>query len=216
MSILARIGLGLLSGFKWLVSLITALIRWAVENPGSALFCLLVAVTVWTWLCIIPSKNHEIVVQSDAKTILAKRYQDEVTAHNATIIGYIAATRTAEELDKQNIARVEREVAAVAEKEREKYEIRMASYAGRADRLQQRIEQLQTSSLNSGGRADAAMSGHTDATCRAFGAADCQDLAARITDAQRSIDKLIGLQAFYAGTALIDVNGIKMNGAPDD
>lgn len=216
MSILARMVFGLLSGFKWLANLIAECFRWAVKNPGSALFCVLVAVTVWTWLFIIPSKNHEIEVQSGAKTILAKRYQDEVSAHNATIIGYIVATRAAEELDKQNIARVEREAASVAEKEREKYEIRMDSYAGRADRLQQRIEQLQTTSLNNGSGAGATMSGYPDATCRAFGAADCQELAARITDAQRSIDKLIGLQAFYAGTALIDVNGIEMNGAPDD
>ncbi|MEW4466310.1 hypothetical protein AB1K62_00580 [Parasphingorhabdus sp. JC815] len=206
MSLLANMAFGLLSGFKWLANLLAKLFRWAVKNPGNALFCVLVAVTIWTWLCIIPSKNHEIAVQSGAKTILAKRYQDEVTAHNATIIGYIAATRAAEELDRQNINRVEREAAVVAEKEREKYEIRMASYAGRADRLQQRIEQLQTTGLNSGSSTDAAMSGHPDATCRAFGAADCQDLTARITDAQRSIDKLLGLQAFYAGTVLIDVN----------
>ena len=60
--------------------------------------------------------------------------------------------------------------------------------------------------IGDGGGGNAAVPGDNDATCRALGAADCADLAARMTDAQASIDRLVALQAWAREVSAIEVD----------
>ncbi len=129
---------------------------------------------------------------------------DERSAHDQTKRNVAQGRKAAAELDRQNAARVAAEAAAINERLTHELETRTRTYADRADRLR---AQLATLEAAAGGSGAATVPGDPDATCRAFGAADCEDLAARMIDGQASIDKLIALQAWAKGVAAIDVNG---------
>lgn len=136
---------------------------------------------------------------ADANGIIAK----ERAAHLATIENVRKGREAARELDRQNAARVKAEAAAINERITDELEATVSTYAARNDRLRGRLAALETAA---GGGGTAAVPGYSDATCRAFGAADCDDLAARMTDAQGSIDRLIALQDWASGVAGIEVN----------
>ena len=128
---------------------------------------------------------------------------DERAAHLATIENVRAGREAARELDRQNAARVAAEAAAINERITDELETRTRTYADRSARLLAKVRALEAAA---GGGGTAPMPGNPDATCRAFGAADCDELAARMTDAQASIDRLISLQAWARDVAAIDVN----------
>jgi hypothetical protein len=128
---------------------------------------------------------------------------DEREAHDQTIRNVEQGRKAAAELDRKNVARVAAEAAAINERLTDELETRTRTYAARADRLRARLAALEAAAVGGG---TAPVPGDPDATCRAFGAADCADLVARMTDAQRSIDKLIPLQAWATGVTAIDVN----------
>lgn len=137
---------------------------------------------------------------TDANGIVA----DERAAHLATIENVRLGREAARELDRQNAERVRAQAAAINERTVRELETRTRTYAARANRLRARLATLEAAAGGGGG---ADLPGDPDTTCRAFGAADCDDLAARLTDAQGSIDRLIALQAWAREVAAIDVNG---------
>jgi hypothetical protein len=137
---------------------------------------------------------------ADANGIIAK----ERAAHLATIENVRKGREAARELDRQNAERVKAQAAAINERTIRELEARTRTYADRADRLRAQLAALET---GDGGGGTAPVPGNPDATCRAFGAADCADLVARMTDGQASIDRLIALQAWAREVAAINVNG---------
>lgn len=132
------------------------------------------------------------------------RIADERAAHDETVRNVEIGRKAAAELDRQNAARVAAEAAAINERITDELETRTRTYAARADRLRAQLAALEA---GGGGGGSAPVPGDPEATCRAFGAADCADLVARMTDAQGSIDKLIALQAWSKGVTEIDTNG---------
>ncbi|MGQ2942941.1 MAG: hypothetical protein ACT6Q7_02950 [Blastomonas fulva] len=136
----------------------------------------------------------------EANEMIAK----ERAAHLATIESVRKGREAARELDRQNAERVKAQAAAINERTIRELETRTRTYADRADRLRAQLSAL---GAGGGGGGTAPVPGDPDATCRALGAADCADLVARMTDAQGSIDKLLGLQAWASGVAAIDTNG---------
>jgi hypothetical protein len=129
---------------------------------------------------------------------------EERLAHEQTVENIMKGREAARALDEQNAARVAAEAAAINERTIRDLETRTRTYADRADRLRARLAALEA---GDGGGGNAAVPGDPDATCRAFGAADCEDLATRMSDGQSSIDKLIALQAWATGLTAINVNG---------
>lgn len=129
---------------------------------------------------------------------------DERAAHDQTKRNVAQGRKAAAELDRQNAARVAAEAAAINERLTHELETRTRTYADRSARLLAQIGALEAAA---GGSGAAAVPGDPDATCRAFGASDCEDLAARMIDGQASIDKLIALQAWAAGVTAINTNG---------
>lgn len=140
---------------------------------------------------------------SDANGTIA----EERRAHEQTVENIMKGREAARALDEQNAARVAAEAAAINERTIRELETRTRTYAARADRLRARLATLE---VGVGGGGNSAVPGDPDATCRAFGAADCADLVARMTDGQASIDRLIALQAWAR-----EVSAIGTNGAPE-
>lgn len=127
----------------------------------------------------------------------------ERRAHEQSIEAMRRGRDAARRLDEQNAARVAAEAAAINERTVHELEARTRTYAARADRLRARLAAL---GAGDGGGGSAPVPGDPDATCRALGAADCADLAARMTDAQASIDRLIALQAWARDVSAIEVD----------
>jgi hypothetical protein len=132
---------------------------------------------------------------------------EERIAHAATIENVRRGQEMARELDRRNVERAA--AAKLAANERALHDLQnryRASTAG-ADRLRARLAALEAPA---GGGGTEAVPGVSEATCRAFGAADCDQLAARMIDGQASIDKLIALQAWAR-----EVSAIEVGGGPD-
>lgn len=129
---------------------------------------------------------------------------EERAAHDKTVENIMKGREAARALDEKNAARVAAEAAAINERLTHELETRTRTYAARADRLRARLATLEA---GDGGGGAAPVPGDPDATCRAFGAADCADLVARMTDGQASIDRLVALQAWAREVGAIDVNG---------
>lgn len=129
---------------------------------------------------------------------------DERAAHDQTKRNVAQGRKAAAELDRQNAARVAAEAAAINERLTHELETRTRTYADRSARLRAQLAALEAAA---GGGGAAPVPSDPNATCRAFGAADCEDLAARMIDGQASIDKLIALQAWVTGVTAIDTNG---------
>lgn len=193
------------SGSLWLLGRIGKLFRGALSiirgYPWqSAVIALLLALLVmfWQW-----GKDHADLTEklAEANGLIV----EERAAHLATIENVRIGREAAAELDRQNAARVAAQAAAINERITDELEATVSSYAARNDRLLGRIRSLEAAS-GGGGATD--MPGDPKATCRAFGAADCDDLAARMTDAQASIDRLIALQDWVRGVTGIEVNGV--------
>lgn len=126
--------------------------------------------------------------------------------HEQTVENVRKGREAARELDRQNAARVASEAAAINERTVNALQARTRTYADRSARLLAQVRALEAAASGSGA---APVPGDPDTTCRAFGAADCDQLAARMIDGQASIDKLIALQAWAAGVAAIDANGAR-------
>lgn len=194
---ISTIALSLLGGLGKLLRGALSLIR---DYPWqAAVIGLLLALTVmfWQW-----GKDHAALTEEIAE--VNGLIVEERAAHLATIDNVRLGREAARELDRQNAERVKAEAAAINERITDELEATVSTYAARNDRLRGRLAALEATA-GSGGTTD--LPGDPDATCRAFGAADCADLAARMTDAQGSIDRLIALQDWARGVAGIEVNG---------
>ena len=194
----------LLGGLKGIGGLFASLFRWIGNNPLQAIGAALLCILVWLLAFTIPALRSDLSASKQDTVAWKGRYAEEVEAHNSTIKGYIEKAELARQLDKANAARVKREGDVIAQSERDKNEIRIANLDARAERVREKLRAAQGDSIS--GRAED-LSELSEATCRAFGAASCEEHITALKDAQRSIDKLIGLQSFFAAVAGIDVNG---------
>ncbi len=188
----------LLGGFRKLLRGLLGLIRdypWQVITFGLVLAVVLVS---RQWAIDHRDLTDEL---SEERALVAEIRK----AHAQTVENVRKGREAARELDRQNAARVAAEAAAINERLTHELETRTRTYAARADRLR---AQLATLEAGGGGGGTAPVSGDPDVTCRAFGAADCEDLAARMIDGQASIDKLIALQAWAQQIAAIGVNEV--------
>jgi len=195
--------LALLKFGKWIGKLAGAFFSWVLnlirEYPWqAAVIGLAIALLLMfrAWGIDHRSLTDEL---AEANGIIA----EERAAHLATIENVRKGREAARELDRQNAERVKAEAAAINERTIRELETRTRTYAARADRLRAQLATLET---GDGGGAAAVLPGDPDATCRALGAADCEDLVARMIDAQGSIDRLIALQAWASGVSAIDAN----------
>lgn len=194
---ISTIALSLLGGLGKLLRGALGLIR---DYPWQAAVIGLVlglVVMFWQW-----GKDHAALTEEIAE--VNRLIVEERAAHLATIENVRLGREAARELDRQNAERVKAEAAAINERITDELEATVSTYVARNDRLRGRLAALEATAGGGGG---ADMPGHPGATCRAFGAADCADLAARMTDAQGSIDRLIALQDWARGVAGIEVNG---------
>ncbi|MFN3475328.1 MAG: hypothetical protein ACK4ZW_14900 [Blastomonas sp.] len=198
-----EIALALLKFGKWIGNLVKAVFAWMLglirDYPWQAAviglaLALLLVFRQWG------IDHRDLTDQIAAANGLIA---EEREAHDQTIRNVEQGRKAAAELDRKNAERAKAQAAAVNERTIHELEARTRTYADRADRLRDRIATLEAAASGSG---TAPVPGDPDATCRAFGAADCDELAARMIDAQGSIDKLIALQAWAKGVAAIDVN----------
>ncbi len=128
---------------------------------------------------------------------------EERMAHAATIENVRRGQEMARELDRRNVERAAAAKLAANERALDDLQNRYRASAAGADRLRGRLAALEAAP---GGGDAAAVSDVSAATCRAFGAADCEDLAARMIDGQASIDRLVALQAWAREVSAIEVN----------
>lgn len=167
----------------------------------SAVIALLVAIfLLWrAW-----TADHDRLVDKigAAKDLI----KEERAAHDQTIRNVEQGRKAAAELDRKNAERVAAEAASINERISDELEATVRTYADRERRLLNRIA---AAAVDHRGGAGTPVPSDPDTTCRAFGAADCPDLATRIADAQASIDRLIALQAWAASVSAIDSNEVK-------
>ena len=184
---------GLGKALRWLLGL-------ARDYPWQTAVIVLAGALVWTFRSWGIDHRDLTDQLADANGTIA----EERAAHDQTIRNVEMGRKAAAELDRKNAARVAAEAAAINERLTHELETRTHTYAARADRLRARLAALEA---GDGGGGNAPVPGDPDATCRAFGAADCADLVARMTDGQASIDRLVALQAWARGVGAIEVNG---------
>jgi hypothetical protein len=187
----------LLGGLGKLLRAALGLIR---DYPWQAITLGLVLALLWTFRSWGIDHRDLTDQLSDANGMIA----EERLAHEQTVENIMKGREAARALDEQNAARVAAEAAAINERTIRDLETRTRTYAARADRLRARLATLEA---GDGGGGNAAVPGDPDATCRALGAADCADLAARMTDGQASIDRLVALQAWAREVSAIEVSG---------
>jgi hypothetical protein len=163
----------------------------------SAVIALLVAIfLLWrAW-----SADHDRLI--DQVGAANKLIKEERAAHDQTIRNVEQGRKAAAELDRKNAERVTAEAAAINERISDELEATVRTYADRERRL---LARLAAPTVDHRGGASTPVPSDPDATCRAFGAADCPDLAARIADGQASIDRLIALQAWATAVSAIDI-----------
>lgn len=178
---------------RWLLGL-------ARDYPWQAAVIALTCALLWTFRSWGIDHRDLADQLAEANGLIA----DERAAHDQTIRNVEMGRKAAAELDRKNAARVAAQADAINERLTHELEARTRTYAARADRLRARLAAL---GAGDGGGGNAPVPSDPDATCRALGAADCADLAARMTDAQASIDRLVALQAWAREVGAIEVNG---------
>jgi hypothetical protein len=192
-----QVGFWLLVGLGKLLRAALGLIR---DYPWQAAVIVLALALLWTFRSW-GIDHRELTDQiGEANALIAK----ERMAHAATIENVRRGQEMARELDRRNVERAAAAKLAANERALHDLQNRYRASAAGADRLRARLAALEASA---GGGDAAAVSDVSAATCRAFGAADCEDLAARMIDGQASIDRLIALQAWARDVSAIDVNG---------
>jgi hypothetical protein len=189
--------LWLLGGLGKLLRKALGLIR---DYPWQAIVLALCFALFWTFRSWGIDHRNLTDDLADANGTIA----EQRLAHAATIENVRRGQEMARELDRRNVERAA--AAKLAANERALHDLQnryRASTAG-ADRLRARLAALEAPA---GGGDSAPVPVLPDATCRAFGAASCDELAARMIDGQASIDKLIALQAWAREVSAIEVGG---------
>lgn len=85
-------------------------------------------------------QTHKTHVAQKAAASWEKKYEDEHTARQLTILNYRVAAQQAEAADKANVARVAAQQRAINERTSSEYEARLADARARADRLRSQLE----------------------------------------------------------------------------
>lgn len=187
----------LLGGFRAMALYVGGLIKAAPWQSAVVALIIALLLMVRAWSIDHRNLTNEL---AEANGLIA----DERAAHQQTIRNVAQGRKAAAELDRKNAARVAAEAAAISERTVNELESRTRTYADRSARLLAHVRALEAAA---GGGGTTPVPSDPNATCRAFGATDCKDLAARMTDAQASIDRLIALQAWATGVTAINING---------
>lgn len=170
------------------------------DYPWQAAVIVLALALLWTFRSWGIDHRNLTDGLADANGTIA----EERIAHAATIENVRRGQEMARELDRRNVERAAAAKLAANERALDDLQNRYRASAAGADRLRARLAALEGAP---GGGDAAAVPDVSAATCRAFGAADCEDLAARMIDGQASIDRLMALQAWARDVSAIEVNG---------
>ncbi|NJM51596.1 MAG: hypothetical protein HC843_12610 [Sphingomonadales bacterium] len=129
--------------------------------------------------------------------------------HYSFVADVQAKTAEAERLDRENAARVDREMITIRERTAHEYEVRLSDTRNALDQLRQRIADASAGSEGHGDGTD--MSDAYAARCKAFGFADCDTLLAALPEllaaAEENTATLIELQNWVRSTLAIDLDG---------
>jgi len=194
-----NLGLRLLGIGKWILSILEAVGRWIFEDFRHMVIVVLAFLNVWGYW-----GWHDA---EDEVAVLTVKLDEEIEAKKAWIAAYqdfIAAVEAQREearrLDLANKARVDAEQRRTIERTRREYQARLDATAVAAQRLRDQLAAV-------GGDGDYGtedLPSSFTARCRAFGAADCDDLLASLPDilaaAEDNTSKLIGLQEYVRDT----------------
>ena len=145
----------IISGLGWVKDMLAAALCWAIAHPWQAGCIVLGLYVAFLHLHTMPSKNHEIAVQSGAKNIAARWFVDERRAYHKFIKQVERARIDAAELDRQNVERFKTETTArISEIENENIELRDRNRGLVADRMRRAGVHTASVSLGSGGTAN--------------------------------------------------------------
>lgn len=136
-----------------------------------------------------------LTTQRDKAKLLAQQTQ---IAFDQTVADYRAAAAEAERLQKANLDRVKAERDAIDERT-----INDLKTARDASDARYRRLLASAAEADSSRAADPDLSAVTDAACVAYAAARCDELPAKLLEAQRNTDQLIALQAWVSSQALV-------------
>ncbi|MEL7784077.1 hypothetical protein AAG607_13705 [Citromicrobium bathyomarinum] len=223
MSFLGILG-GLLGAGKWLLSglskLAGKLIDWVFADWRHGPLLMLAMHAAAHIFLIDPglradkasetARANREAMNAEAWMVAAERWEREF---NTFVADISARQRAAAEADRANAARVEAEFAALNERTVDDYEAQLAASDARAERLRDRLARAEAkpSAADRGERGAAGVPGALTARCQAFGASDCdgllRSLPSVLAGAQGNTDKLVGLQQYVEGAALIDFSG---------
>lgn len=169
---------------------LSAFWRWLASDPARLVIALLIALSAFlAW------RLSSVDGDRDKWRTLARETK---VAFDQTVADYRAAAVEAERIQQANLDRVKAERASIDERTIHDLKIARDASDARYRRLLASAAQADTSRA-----ADPDLSAVTDAACLAYGAARCDELPAKLLEAQRNTDQLIALQAWVAGQALV-------------
>lgn len=116
--------------------------------------------------------------------------QGERLAHRQTVASYRAAARAAQIAAERNVARVAAEQAAITERTKHDYQDRLAAVDARLERV--RAQLAARADLSSADLAPVSVA--SEAACRAYGGASCDELPAKLAIAERQAWNLLALR----------------------
>lgn len=150
-----------------------------------------------------------LLLKLEARTADRDKWQTravaEEQAHKQTVANYRAASDEAQRQAQANVARVKAAQAAITERTVNDYQARLAAVDARYERVRRQIAtQAHLSSSD-----PAPMSIATDATCRAYAAADCDTLLSRLMVAEKQAVQLIALQSWVRDQAAVKVEPVE-------
>lgn len=195
---------------KGLSDLVSGAGRWLVSDFRHIAIAALALLAAITWLRLDAAAEDRNEWQSRS-AIWEAAAGEWKAAHEAMFASLQISRKAAAEADRENAARVGREMEQLKKRTADDYEIRLADTGAALERL--RHELARSGSAPDGGSGGAATPLPTALTarCRAFGAANCDALLAALPDqlaaAEDNTAKLIALQDWARGTLAIDFSG---------
>lgn len=198
-----------LSGLGWLRNIATAILRWLLSDIRHIAITLLAAIAIVFWFRMsdLAEDRDEWKAASAKWRTATFAWRDAYQHYHADVL---RVTAEAEEADRANAARVNREQQTIIERTKDVYESRLADTRAAVRQLRQQLDAA-NAARSDGGGGPADLSGADEARCRAFGAADCDAFFTALPDilaaAEDNTAKLIALQAFVNALLALDWDG---------
>lgn len=194
----------------WLAEAGMAVLRWIFADfrhiaiTGLAVL----ALVFWLRMGALHETAQAETARADAATARAFAMRER---HRQFAFRVLATQEAARRAAAANVARVEAEFATINERVTYDYEDRLAGTDAALARLRHQLDLAGAAGTNRGSGGGAAVPDAHAATCRAFGAADCDALFATLPNtlahAELNTAKLIGLQEYVRGSLLVDFSG---------